>query len=385
MGWMGELRDWDPAEKKAARDIAIREIAAAQPVAGPLATPPMESEPVFARSTPRPQGATRSSSRPRPLMLSKRASSEGLHKHGDAAGQPRKSPQRTSSEEISDVDVGHRSPLETTRLSVPTPSPARALRSSSDEELRTPRAPTAPPAVHLSAETNSYRGTKRGAGRSPISFATGSSNDIHATRIPQPAHGARSSSLPRPSSMMSIDSVATSEYDDRPKKRPAQSSPSAYSHHGLSSPPPSRESSPLVQALEKVAEELSEEGWGHSKRREAKTTSSRPPPALTTPPKSASPLPDTRPTAPLTVPSKRSFLPVRRVSPPKTTPSTVEAVIGKDHRVLEPTATSTPKKSKDQELPRRRGLTPPKFARDMLGFTKLGSRPSTPGELLRLP
>ena len=236
------------------------------------------------------------------------ATPSAMSKGGDAIGQPRKTPARP------------RVPVQAkdARLDVRPPSRQTAGKN---------------PAAHgriAVIATESPRGTKRGIGTTPL---TQTSSVDQIIRTPPPT--AHIPQLHRPASASTVMS-SMSERDIRPLKR----RPAPHTTAGLTSPPPSRETSP-----EEIAAERRSRIPIRSRiytPRDAENHQS--------PPKA-----EARSHTPVLV--NRNFLPVR------SRPTPLQGIKPINDNVPYRPQESAQKPTKETETTRRAGLTPPRFAR----------------------
>ncbi|WVW81277.1 hypothetical protein I302_103268 [Kwoniella bestiolae CBS 10118] len=238
----------------AARDQLLRELAAeaaAKEPVNPLATPPTELTNLLPTSSHALQDAESAQNiilQEAAVKLSERKTPtrsstptvKVIHKGGDAAGQPRKSPARlnlqnsqhtTSSpgkEELAVILEPASPPIITDDASMDKSDPA------SDPIMETQSTPE--PEVIVPPSSGSMRGTKRAAGRSSIPSFKSSPPRV-TLAVPAPT-------LSRSSSSASMSSISSSDQDHRPPKRRSPTG-SPLARNGISSPPPSRESSPV--------------------------------------------------------------------------------------------------------------------------------------------
>ncbi|WWC90188.1 uncharacterized protein L201_005121 [Kwoniella dendrophila CBS 6074] len=238
----------------AARDQLLKELAAeaaAKEPVNPLATPPTELNTLLPPTSFPLQDiayaqnvimheATIKLSEHKHSPRSSTPTIEVSHKGGDAAGQPRKTParprlnqQRTPSPEREELPAIVESSHAASSTQASTPG-SEAADSSAQITQSTPEAAV----VLLPNSTGSMRGTKRAAGRSAIQSLKSSSPRV-TLAVPSPT-------LSRCSSTASISSVSSSEQDQPPPKRRSPTG-SPLARNGLSSPPPSRESSPATE------------------------------------------------------------------------------------------------------------------------------------------
>ncbi|WWC97560.1 hypothetical protein V866_004444 [Kwoniella sp. B9012] len=238
----------------AARDQLLRELAteaAAKEPVNPLATPPTE----LTNLLPAPSHALQDAEHAQNIIfqeaavkLSERKTSprsstpttKVVYKAGDAAGQPRKTPARlnlrnshhtTSSpakDELSVILEPASPPI------VTEDSPMEKSEPASEPVMETQCTPE-PEINSVPPSTGSTRGTKRAAGRSSIPSFKSSPPRV-TLAVPAPT-------LSRSSSSASMSSISSSDQDHRPPKRRSPTG-SPLAKNGISSPPPSRESSP---------------------------------------------------------------------------------------------------------------------------------------------
>ncbi|GFZ44538.1 hypothetical protein JCM24511_02261 [Saitozyma sp. JCM 24511] len=403
----------------AARDQLLREIAekanANEPV-NPLATPPLEPDALLPSSSPSLLPGAVSTAVDQIDPQSRRERSFGTPvpqnvspKRGDAVGQPRKTPKTIRTEAYVEVDTPEAMEIVVQPAS-PSPVSHRVAGLGIQRASRTPATE-----AEVSAP-ESMRGIKRGATRLPLPQSSQASQSTQTTpssfgqrdssssraalAVPTPVLARRkqtSLSLSRSSSTASVASQ-----NDRPTKRrspvPALSSP--LSNTGLSSPPPSRESSPADMPIDespinpspllrtpRVPNKLQRKPSPSPAPRIDRSSPAAG--VLSSPPPEAAPVSSAvsvLATASKVIP-QRSFLPVRR-SPMRQMPSVVpvnhqpaspvRVPAGRStsgpsaSKIPVPDKTSTPRKDR-----RVAGvLTPPKFAMDMLGsITRLANSP----------
>ncbi|WWC57596.1 uncharacterized protein I303_100128 [Kwoniella dejecticola CBS 10117] len=239
----------------AARDQLLRELAAEtapQDFVNPLATPPLEST-MFPTNSPRsigsyPKEATIQISEHKDTRRAGTLTIKVTEKGGDAVGQPRKTPARLRLSETLQLCSPAGNDLAV--VLEPTSPPILTHPSSTKDGLnewrntQTTPEPETPPAP----TSGSMRGTKRsaGSGRSPIPNFKSSPPRV-TLAVPAPA-------LSRSTSTASMSSISSSDQDARPPKRRSPTG-SPLARNGSSSPPPSRESSPVIPILA-----LSDEG-----------------------------------------------------------------------------------------------------------------------------
>ncbi|WOO85666.1 Tyrosine-protein phosphatase CDC14 [Vanrija pseudolonga] len=177
---------------------AVMDAAAKNQGALSLPSPPMNPKEALP--------ATEPTDTPRPLTPARRVTATSS-KHGDAIGQPRKGPNGNGVQEGADDMV----------------TPGRQVKS------------TAPSPSSADSQDGSVRGIKRGSGRSPVPHVLrGEAAQPVVTAVPIRTGLARSVSSASCSSTVS-------ELDQRATKRRQGD---AVAKSGLSSPPPSRETTP---------------------------------------------------------------------------------------------------------------------------------------------
>jgi hypothetical protein len=232
----------------------LSELIPREPV-NPLATPPLENihlpglspctaptvydvllDNILHRS-PSPKVGSRTST---PISASHLSAST---KGGDAVGQPRKSPTRSPIRAVEMRTEAARS----VNITIRPPSPRIDFTgTNSTISTMTTQTMSSPPPSPISptegAFSHSMRGVKRGLARTPPSSSTGglptSPSSYNALRV--------HSALQRSTSSVSVASIVSSDRDERPaKRRTGQTSPLGKT--GLSSPPPSRETSPVIE------------------------------------------------------------------------------------------------------------------------------------------
>ncbi|ORY26505.1 protein-tyrosine phosphatase-like protein [Naematelia encephala] len=291
----------------AARDQALREIASPARSVNPLATPPAEEDcvlpnqlPLLYSSMPSSQSGYSAATRP-------------AQKGGDAAGQPRKSPvhgetyiNRSTHEPVVDVQP-------------PSPTPSLIELMEYREMIDSSSSPLV-----------AARGTKRAAGRTTVSSTFTTSSAHLDARVSSVVSLQRS---PSSSSMLS----SVSDRDIRPAKR--RGIP-VDRQTGLSSPPPSRESSPAepeVNSLTVLLPISSVPDLAETERQKAAILAS-------------------------SVNPRRSFLPIRRASP--TTAKNVKPL-----ETVRPTpdVRAGRRTTPHNNTSARSLLTPPRLAMQVLG------------------
>ncbi|KAK4685178.1 cell division cycle 14, partial [Tremellales sp. Uapishka_1] len=397
----------------AARDQLLRELAAeaaAREPVNPLATPPIE----FDTPLPSPplqlaETGLQLPNRKTPSRMRTSVGTPGLRqpvspsKGGDAAGQPRKSPSKPAE---SYVEIGTPEP-ETEHVAIvvdpASPSPTQdsfsfeddhlqsksIVLSSSQYEATSSSAPTSPASP---SGFGSMRGTKRAAtSRSPMQSRTppldGDSSPARTTLKAPPLVHIRHSNT-------SSTSLAVSE-EERPAKRRPRNESALSAKSGLSSPPPSRESSPMdsedvvteVDALDTILHPAPVAARLSSKLRKLASSS---------PAAESVPLPSS-PSATLSkssIPTRRSFLPVRRAAAPmkesKPIPSALETTRLTRRSAVTSAMTANVPRSAVAPPERKSGgradkRTPTKFASEMWGqISKIGSLSPVSCESLRV-
>ncbi|WWC67309.1 uncharacterized protein I206_101217 [Kwoniella pini CBS 10737] len=233
----------------AARDQLLRDLsreAASKECANPLATPPLEITQFL--SSPRvlqdAQSAQNIVSLEMTARLSERAGTPTVdlsQKGGDALGQPRKA---HSGLRLSESQPTLRSSVNELAIVFEPASPPVHISSGSSEMQEESNTQSTPePEIPFMPSSGSMRGTKRSAGASRSAIPNFKSSSPRVTlAVPAPT-------LSRSSSSASVNSTSSSDQDARPPKRRSPTE-SPLAKIGLSSPPPSRDSSPTIPAFE---------------------------------------------------------------------------------------------------------------------------------------
>jgi len=286
-------------------------------------------------------------------------------KGGDAIGQPRKSPVRSITQPSELRQPEPAGSLRMEKLSQNSGNVGDIIVARTTTTMRNRSSPPPSPISPMDgAFPDSTRGTKRGLTRRPLihsspNYVTPSSPSAFPTFKVHTA-------LQRSTSIVSMASVSSIERDERPsKRRTGQSSPLMQT--GLSSPPPSRRSSP---AIDDVLKEERDVIVPLPTRLPSKLQRLRPLGVVQAERSNSVP----------TGKAAKSSMPIRTIVPP-----TAAKEIKYHHSAHTPPRTKTGQKESDvsaTRLPvpvkresRRMMLTPPTFAMGMLA-KMTGTSPS---------